>query len=433
MAKEKEVKTNEEKDEKITNKNKHEVVIKIEGEEWKNALDNTFKKKQKNAQVDGFRKGKVPREIYEKHYGKESLYLDAADIVVQDAYDKALESSKLVPVIQPNVDVKEINEDSITFIFNIITKPEVKIKNYKGLNIVKEEAKVEKEEIDHEIEHILADYTEVVIKDGAIENGDIAVIDFEGFKDGIAFDGGKGENHSLEIGSGSFIPGFEEQLIGLKAEDEKDLDLTFPEEYHSEDLAGQKVVFHVKVNEVKQKIKRKLDEELFEDLALEGVSDEKSLREHIENELKAHKEADLENKYVDELLEKVGENVDVDIPEEMVSEVERLFNRFERNMQMQGISIDLYYKFTQSKKEDLLNQLEPEAFKNVLYRLMLEEIMNLEKIEVSEEDASKEAEEIAKKYNITKEQFLKEMGGIEMLQYELEMEKTIDKLKELNK
>ena len=431
MAKEKEAKTNEEK---IANKNKHIVEIKIEGEEWKNALDKTFKKKQKTAQVDGFRKGKVPREIFEKHFGKESLYLDAADMVVSDAYDMALEKSKLVPVVQPNVDIKEINEKSITFLFTIITKPEVKIKTYKGLKVTRKEAKVEKEEIDHEIDHILDDYTEVITKEEKIENGDIAVIDFEGFKDGVAFDGGKGENHSLEIGSGSFIPGFEEQLIGLKAEDEKDLDLTFPEEYHAEDLAGQKVIFHVKVNEVKQKVKREFDKEFFEDLALEGVSDEKSLREHIENEIKAHKEADLENKYIDELLEKVGKNVEVDIPEEMVNEeVERLFKRFERNMQMQGISIDLYYQFTQSKKEDLLNQLEPEAFKNVLYRLMIEEIMNLEKIEVSEKDALKEAEEMAKKYDITKEKFLEEIGGIEMLQYELEMEKTIDKLKELNK
>ena len=431
MAKEKEAKTNEEK---IANKNKHIVEIKIEGEEWKNALDKTFKKKQKTAQVDGFRKGKVPREIFEKHFGKESLYLDAADMVVSDAYDMALEKSKLVPVVQPNVDIKEINEKSITFLFTIITKPEVKIKTYKGLKVTRKEAKVEKEEIDHEIDHILDDYTEVITTEEKIENGDIAVIDFEGFKDGVAFDGGKGENHSLEIGSGSFIPGFEEQLIGLKAEDEKDLDLTFPEEYHAEDLAGQKVIFHVKVNEVKQKVKREFDKEFFEDLALEGVSDEKSLREHIENEIKAHKEADLENKYIDELLEKVGKNVEVDIPEEMVNEeVERLFKRFERNMQMQGISIDLYYQFTQSKKEDLLNQLEPEAFKNVLYRLMIEEIMNLEKIEVSEKDALKEAEEMAKKYDITKEKFLEEIGGIEMLQYELEMEKTIDKLKELNK
>ncbi len=434
MAKEKEVKTNEEKDEKLANKNRHTVEIKIEGEEWKNALDKTFQKKQKTAQVDGFRKGKVPREIYEKHFGKESLYLDAADMVVQEAYNKALESSKLVPVIQPNVDIKEINEESITFIFTLITTPEIKIKKYKGLNIVKEEAKVENEEIEHQLNHILDEYTELVTKDGAIENGDIAVIDYEGFKDKVPFDGGKGENHSLEIGSGTFIPGFEEQLIGLKVNEEKDLDLTFPEEYHAKDLAGQKVVFHVKVNEVKQKVKREFDKDFFEDLAIEGVVDEKSLREHIENEIKAHKEADLENKYVDELLEKVGENVEVDIPEEMVNEeVERLFKRFERNMQMQGISIDLYYQFTQSKKEDLLNQMEPEAFKNVLYRLMLEEIMNLEKIEVSEKDASKEAEELAKKYNITKEQFLEEIGGIEMLQYELKMEKTIDKLKELNK
>ena len=433
MAKEeKEVKTKEEK--KKANQYKHEVEIKIEGEEWKNALDKTFVKKQKTAQVDGFRKGKVPRDVYEKHFGKESLYLDAADMVVQVAYEKALEESKLVPVVQPNVDLKEITDSSVIFNFTFITKPEVKVKKYKGLKVVKEEVKVEKEEIDHEIEHILEEYTEVVSKDGKIENGNIAVIDYEGVKDGVPFDGGKAENYSLEIGSNTFIPGFEEKLIGLKVGDEKDLDLEFPKDYHAEDLAGAKVVFHVKVNEVKEKVARELDDEFFEDLAIEGVKDEKSLREKIEADIKNHKEADCENKYVDELLEKVGKNVEVDIPEEMVNEeVERLFSRFEQNMKMQGISIDLYYQLTQSKKEDLLNQIEPEAYQNVLYRLMLEEIMNLEKIEVSEEETKKEAAELAKKYNITEDEFIKEVGGLDLLRYDLEMQKTIEQLKEYNK
>ncbi len=434
MAKEKEEKKNVKKENEEENKNRHQVEIKIEKEEWKSALDKVFIKKQKTVQVDGFRKGKVPREIYEKRFGKESLYLDAADLLVQDAYLKALDKSKLVPVVQPNVDIKEINDNGITFNFTIITKPSVKIKNYKGLKVAKEEAKVKKEEIDHEIEHLLEEYTEVVVKDGKIENGDIAVIDFEGFKDGVAFEGGKGENYSLEIGSNSFIPGFEEKLIGLKKEDEKDLDLTFPEDYHASDLAGQKVIFHVKVNEVKEKIKRNLDEDFFEDLAMDDVKDEKSLREKIEKDIKNHKEADLENKYVDELLEKVGKNVEVDIPDEMVNEeTERLLHRFEENMKMQGMSLDLYYQFTKSTKDDLLKQIEPEAYQNVLYRLMLEEIMNIEKVEVKEEEVDKKAEEMAKKYDITKDELLKQIGGIEMLTYDLEMQKTIDILKEYNK
>ena len=214
MAKEKnEVQTNEEKKvKKENNKYRHEVEIKIEGEKWTTALDKIFTKKQKSVHVDGFRKGKVPKDIYLKKFGIESLYLDASDLVVQDAYTKALDDSKLDPIIQPNVDIKDINEEGVTFIFTIITKPDVKIKNYKGLTIKKEEVKVEKEEVDHEIEHLLEEYTEIVTKDGKLENSNIAVIDYEGFRDGEAFDGGKGENYSLEIGSNTFIPGFEEKL-----------------------------------------------------------------------------------------------------------------------------------------------------------------------------------------------------------------------------
>ena len=231
MAKEKEVKTKEVKKEEKIKKNVHEVETKIEGEAWQKAIDKAFKKKQKEVKVNGFRKGKVPRNIYEKNFGKESLFIDAAEEVLQDAYTKVMEESKLIPVVQPSVDIKEIDDEKVTFTFKIITKPEINIKKYKGLKIKKEEVKVTKEEIDHEIGHLLEEYVEAVTKDGKVENGNIAVIDFEGFKEGVAFDGGKGENYQLEIGSNTCIPGFEEQLIGMKAGEEKDLDLTFPEDY----------------------------------------------------------------------------------------------------------------------------------------------------------------------------------------------------------
>ncbi len=429
MAKEKIVKEKEEK----TKKNVHEVETEVEGEAWQKALDRAFQKKQKEVKVNGFRKGKVPRNIYEKNFGKESLFVDAAEEVLQDAYTKVMEESKLIPVVQPSVDIKEINDQKVTFIFKIITKPEMKIKKYKGLNIKKEEVKVTTEEIEHEIGHLLEQYEEAVTKEGKIENGNIAVIDFEGFKDGVAFDGGKGENYSLEIGSDTFIPGFEEKLIGMKAKEEKDLDLTFPEDYQASDLAGQKVVFHVKINEVKEKVQRELDEEFFEDLGMEGVKDEKSLREKIEKDIKAQKEMEIENKYIEELLSEVSKNVEVDIPQEMVDEEsEHLIDKFARQMQMQGLSLDVYYQFTKSSEKDLKNEIEPEAYQNVLYRLMLEELMKLEKIEVSDEEIQKEAEEMANKYQMKKEEFLKQFGGIEILRYELEMQKTVDLLKELN-
>lgn len=433
MAKEKEVKTKEVKKEEKIKKNVHEVETKIEGEAWQKAIDKAFKKKQKEVKVNGFRKGKVPRNIYEKNFGKESLFIDAAEEVLQDAYTKVMEESKLIPVVQPSVDIKEIDDEKVTFTFKIITKPEINIKKYKGLKIKKEEVKVTKEEIDHEIGHLLEEYVEAVTKDGKVENGNIAVIDFEGFKEGVAFDGGKGENYQLEIGSNTFIPGFEEKLIGMKAGEEKDLDLTFPEDYQASDLAGQKVVFHVKVNEVKEKVQRELDEDFFEDLAMEGVKDEKSLREEIEKGLKNQKEMEVENKYVEELLAEVSKNVEVDIPQEMVDEeAGRLMNRFAQQMQMQGISLDIYYQFTKSSEADLRKEIEPEAYQNVLYRLMLEEIMKLEKIEVSEKEVEEEAEKMAKNYQIEKEELIKQINGLDMLQYELEIQKTVDLLKELN-
>ena len=428
MANTKETKKTEKKN------NVHEVIVKIEGVEWTEALDKAFKSKQKDAKVDGFRKGKVPRNIYEKHYGKESLFFLAAEEVLQSAYAKAMEESNLIPVVQPSVDIKDISDKGVEFTFKIITKPEVKIKNYKGLGIKPEEIKVTKEEIDHEIGHLLEEYTELVTKEGEVKNGDVAVIDFEGFKDGKPFDGGKGENYSLEIGSNTFIPGFEEQVIGMKTGEEKDLTVSFPEDYGVEDLKGQPVIFKVKVNEIKEKVTRELDKEFFEDLAMEGVHSKETLEKEVEKNIKAQKEADNENKYIDHLLEEVAKNVEVDIPQEMVDEeTTRLLGRFEQQMAMQGISLDIYYQFTKSSEEDLRKQMDKEAYQNVLYRLMLEEIMNLEKIEVSQEEASKEAEELAKKYKMDKEDFLKQFGGLEMIQYDLEMHKVIELLKELNK
>ena len=439
MAKKKEAKTEEVKEEekdikKSKSKNVHDINVKIEGDTWKKALDHVFEEKRKTVKVDGFRKGKVPRNIFEKKFGKESLYLDAADHVIQDAFVKALEESKLDPVVKPTVDLKDLSDDGAEFVFTITTKPEVKVNKYKGLKVKPEKVEVSEEEINHELGHLLERYTELVTKDGKVENGDIAIINFEGFKDGEAFDGGKGENYSLEIGSHTFIPGFEEKIIGMKTGEEKDLNLTFPEDYGAKDLAGKDVVFKVKVNEIKQKQNRELDEDFFEDLGMEGVDTEEKLKEQIKNSISAQKEVDVENKYVDDLLETVSKNVEVDIPEAMVEEeVDRLMGRFAEQMKMQGVSLDLYYQFTGSTEKDLRAQMEKEAFNNVLYRLMLEEISKIEKVEVTDEEVEKSASELAEKYKMSKEDFLKEFGGIELIKYDLEVRKTIDLLKELNK
>lgn len=421
---------------KETNKkNYHNIEIKVEGKEWTDAIDKAFKERVKKVEVDGFRKGKCPKNIYDKKFGQDYL-LDAADLVIQVAYIKALKENDLVPVVQPESNLKSLDENGVTFTFKIITKPEVKISKYRDLGVKPNEVKVTKEEIDHEIDYLLERYEELVNKDenGKVENGDVAVIDFEGFKDGEPFDGGKEENYSLEIGSGTFIPGFEEQLIGMKSGDEKDIKVTFPDDYMEESLKGQEVTFKVKVHEIKTKEKRELDEDFFFDLGIEGVNDEESLRKEIEANIKANKDMEEENKYIDKLLEEVSKNVEVDIPEEMVDEeTDRLLRRTEQQMAMQGISLDLYYQITKSTEKDLRDQLEKEAYQNVLYRLMLEEIMNMEHIEVSEDEAMEEAKRLAERYQMELDDFLNEFGGIEMVQYDQEMRKTIELLKELNK
>ena len=425
----------ETKKETKNKKNYHDIEIKVEGKEWTDAIDKAFKEKVKKVTVDGFRKGKCPKNIYDKKFGQDYL-IDAADLVLQDAYTKALEENKLIPVVQPVPNLKSLDENSVTFTFKIITKPEVKVKKYRDLGVKPNEVKVTKEEIDHEIEHLLERYEELVNKDenGKVENGDVVVIDFEGFKDGEPFEGGKGENYSLEIGSNTFIPGFEEQLIGMKSGEEKDIKVTFPEDYMEESLKGQDATFKVKVHEIKTKEKRELDEDFFFDLGIEGVNDEESLRKEIEANIKANKDMEEENNYIDRLLEAVSKNVEVDIPEEMVNEeVERLLRRTEQQMAMQGISLDLYYQVTKTTEKDLRDHLEKEAYQNVLYRLMLEEIMNMEQIEVSEDEAMEEAKRLAERYQMELDDFLNQFGGIEMVQYDGEMRKTIELLKELNK
>lgn len=413
----------------------NEVSIKIEGKEWTDALDKAFKDKVKTVSVDGFRKGKVPRDIYEKKFGKESLYMPASDYVIDEAFKKALDESKLVPVVQPSVDLKNVDDNGIKFVFKIITKPEVKIKKYKGLNVKPSEVKVTKEEIEHEMGHILERYTETRTKEsGEVANKDIAIIDFEGFKDGKAFEGGKAENYELEIGSNTFVPGFEEQLVGMKVNEEKDIDITFPKDYASEELKGAKVVFKVKVNEVKEKVERKFDKELFDDLAIEGVDSKKSLEEYIKKDIASQKEAEVENKYVEDLLEAVSKNVEVDIPEQMVEEeINRLIARFDDQLKMQGASLDLYYELSKTKEEDLRAQMEKEAYSHVLYRLVLEELQAIEKIEVTDKEVEEEVEDLSKKYNVKKDELVKGFGGLDLIKYDLGVRKVIEKLKEYNK
>ncbi len=408
-----------------------EINIKVEGKEWEEALDKAFIKANAKAKIDGFRPGKAPKEVFLKKYGKEALYMDAADIVLDGAYRKVFEDNEDLNIVaQPEIGLKSIDEKGVEFTFKLTLKPEVKLGKYKGLNVKKDIVKVTKEEVEHEIEHLRSHYAENVVKEGKVENGDIAIIDFEGFKDGKAFDGGKGENYSLTIGSNTFIPGFEDQIIGMTKGEEKDINVTFPEDYHSEELKGQSVVFKVKVNEIKEVKIPELDKDFFEDLGMEGIDSKESLEAQVKENIKARRDADAENKYIDELLEAAAKNVEVDIPDVMISEEQdRILRQYEENLKMQGLTLEQFYQFTNSDETALKEQMKDEATKRVTYRLMLEAIAKAEKIEITDEKANEEAETLAKRYQMPVDEFLKAFGGIEMIKYDLEMRGAIDVLK----
>ncbi len=411
-------------------KNVFEVEVEIKGKEWEEALDKAFEKKVKTVKVDGFRPGKCPRDIFEKKFGKESLFIDAADSLIQVAYGKALKKDKLVPIIEPKLDVKELNEKGVTFIFTITTKPEVKISKYKELGIKKEKATVKKEEIDNEINTILERYSDVIVKDGKSAKGDIVIIDFEGFVDGKAFEGGKAENYELTLGSNSFIPGFEDQLIGKKAEDKVDVKVTFPEDYHAEELKGKEALFKVVVHEVKVKEAPKIDKDLFLDLGMNDVKDEKEFRDLIKKQLEVSKQNEIDIKYENEVLEKVRSNTKVDIPEDLIhEEVHRMMHEYEENLKMQGITLDMFYQFTGSNEAALHDQMHEEAEKRVAYRFILEEIVKLENIKITDKEANEEAEKLAKQYNVKKDDIILDYGGIEILKLDLQFKKALEIMK----
>ena len=416
------------------NKNEKEITIKIEGEEWQTAIDKAFVTANKKAKIDGFRPGKAPKEIFLKKYGETALWVDAADLVLQDAYTKMLEENKdLELVAQPQVNIKSITGEYVEFIFVLTTKPTVKLGKYKKLGIKKEAVSVTKEEIENTIKQMRERYAENITKEGKIENGDIAIIDFEGFKDGVAFEGGKGENYSLTIGSNTFIPGFEKQLIGMSAGEEKEISVTFPEEYHSEELKGQPATFKVKVNEVKEVKIPELDKDFFEDLGMEGIDSKEALEAQVKENIETHKKAHAEDHFIDELLSKAIENMEVDVPDAMTDEeLNRMIKQYEENLKMQGITLEQFYQFTNSDEAALKDQMKEEALKRVKSRLLLEEIVKEEKIETTKEEVSKEAEELATKYGMKQDEFLKLFGGEEMVKYDLEMRKAIDLLKDNN-
>jgi trigger factor len=361
----------------------------------------------------------------------ESLYMEAGDLVIEKAYmDVVNENKDLELVAQPDIKLNSVDDDHIEFVFTLVTKPEVKLGEYKGLDVKRASVKVTEKEIDQAVLEMRNRYAENVVKEGNVEDGDIAVIDFEGFKDGVAFEGGKGENYSLTIGSHTFIPGFEEQLIGMEVGEERDINVSFPEDYHAEELKGAPVVFKVKVNEIKTVEIPELDKDFFADLGYEDIENEEQLRATVKETIKARKDADADNKYIDDLLKAASENAKVDIPEQMIhEEAHRMVHQYEEHLRMQGITLEQFFQFTNSNEQALMDQMHDEAKNRVLYRLVLEAIVKAEKIEVSEEEANKEAEELSKKYQMSKDEFLNAFGGLDMIKYDLTMKAAVDVLK----
>ena len=408
---------------------KKNYTLKLEGKEWKECLKGAYDKKKKDIKLDGFRKGQVPYDIYVKKTGIETLYMDAVDMAVDKLYAKLLSDKETItPVATPSIDILDINEKLVEIEFTLVGAPEVKLGKYKGLGIKREEVKVTDEEIEHELTHLKEQFAEVKSLDDKtkIKEGMIAVIDFEGFKDGVAFKGGKGENYNLEIGSHTFIPGFEEQLVGLKKGDKKDINVTFPENYHSEELKGQPVIFKVEIKEVKERVFPEFDKEFFEDLNVGGVESLDDLKNYIKENMIHEKTHQVEDAHLFKCLDKVVENSKFEIPVEMTNdEVSRLVREFSERLQYQGLDLDNYLKFTNSNIEDFKKTLEPEANKRIGYRLMMDAIVEKEKLEVSDKEVEDAIVEKAKEYGMKKEEFEREIGNKEMFKYDLLMRKAM--------
>lgn len=413
-------------------KNVHEIEIKLNNE-WEKCLDNAFKKKVKEVKIDGFRKGSCPKDIYIKKFGIESLYMDAVDEAVSIGYKKVLEDNKLTPIIEPKVDVKNISEKEITFAFTIITKPEITLGEYKNLGIKKEKAKVTKEEIESEIKKLQDQMADLVVKEeGTITNGDTAIIDFNGIVDGKALEGGSAENFSLEIGSKSFIPGFEEGLIGHKTGETVTLNLKFPKDY-VENLKNKDVTFEVKINEVKVRVLPEINEDFFKDLGYEDIKTQEELEEKIKKDLLSEKEAKIDDEHLDKCLDKACENMTVTINDEIMDdEIHRMINQYEEQLKMQGLDLNKYYELTGDSEEGLHEKMHDEALKRIKYRFLIEEVAKNENIEFTKEEVDAKAKEMAENYGISVDELIKAYGTIDIVKYDMTMHKALEIIKENN-
>jgi len=415
--------------------NRGVLTIELDAEKLNEGLDLAFKKVVKQVNIPGFRKGRIPRGMFEQRFGVESLYQDAIDILLPEAYANAIEETGIEPVDRPEIDVEQIEKGkALIFKATVTVKPEVTLGEYKGLEVPAVETTVTDEEVEAEIKALQEKQAELVVKeDGTAELGDTVVMDFEGFQDGVAFEGGTAENFSLELGSGQFIPGFEEKLVGVATGESKEVEVTFPEEYHAEDLAGKPATFKVTVHEIKGKELPELDDEFAKDVdeEAETLAD---LKEKIKTRLENDKKHQAEHTVRDTVVEKASENATIDIPSAMVdTEIDRMMSEFEQRLQMQGMNLELYFQFSGQDEAALKDQMKEDAEKRVRSNLTLEAIVAAENIEVTEEEVNAELENMSQMYNMPVDAIKQALGGVENLQMDIKMRKAIDFLVENSK
>ncbi len=413
----------------VIEKNRYELQFSVDKATFDAAVSAVYRKQVKNISVPGFRKGKAPRSIIEKMYGTGVFYEDAINDLIPDAYTEALKEAAIDTVGQPEFDVISIDENGLVLSAKVYVKPEVEIKDYAGIEVEKEVAPVTDEEIDREIEMVRErNSRELDVTDRAAEMGDTAVIDYEGFCDGVAFDGGKGEDYALKLGSGSFIPGFEEQVAGHNIDEEFDVNVTFPEQYHAEDLAGKAAVFKIKIHAITKVELPELDDDFAKDVSEFDTFDEykADLKAKIEKRKEANADAQVEDKLVEALIEKL----EADIPEPMfVAETENFVRDYDNRLRSQGLDLNTYFKYTGMNLDALRQQMRPQAERQVKARLALEKIAALENLEATEEDINGEYEKIAAAYGIELDQ-VKASIDSEAIAADMKVQKAMELVKE---
>ena len=381
---------------------KVEITSVVDGEKWAEAYNKAFNKLAAKTSIDGFRKGKAPKNILKKVINPQSVCYEAVDEIAQSVLEEAIKEHNVELIDRPELNLGTVNETSCTFIFTCPVPPDVELGDYKNLGYHVEEVSVTDGDVEAELDKLKEQKAELEIKEeGELENGDISVIDYEGFKDGVPFEGGKGENFELTIGSGQFIPGFEEQLIGMKTEEEKEINVTFPENYHVEELKGQPVIFKVKLHEIKKKVLPELDEELIKDLKIENVNTLDELKEYYRANLLKSRKDWAENKALDEAINKLVEEATVEIPEVMINSMcDNMINEYGKQFMAQGLSMEQFRSMFGENVDGLRNAFRPEAEKRVKTNLCLNKLAELENLNVGAEDLEKYYSDLAETYSM---------------------------------